>query len=183
MPSIITHGFVGFTGSKLFPRARATKYWLLSVLCTVVPDADAITFKLGIPYNSAFGHRGFSHSIAFSLLLSCLVVSLGCREIRFKTKEWYQFLTFYFAVTLSHSVLDAITNGGYGVAFFAPIDETRYFFPFRPIKVAPISITRFFGVGGLHVIVSELLWVWLPCILLMGVAKYLKDRRSAVSSK
>nr|HRC76832.1 rhodanese-like domain-containing protein [Kouleothrix sp.] len=32
-----------------------------------------------------------------------------------------------------HGVLDAMTDGGLGVAFFAPFSATRYFFPFRPI--------------------------------------------------
>jgi hypothetical protein len=32
-------------------------------------------------------------------------------------------------VTASHGMLDAMTDGGLGVAFFAPFDNARYFFP------------------------------------------------------
>ena len=38
----------------------------------------------------------------------------------------------------SHGVLDALTDGGPGVAFLAPFDDTRYFFPWRPIRVSPL---------------------------------------------
>jgi membrane-bound metal-dependent hydrolase YbcI (DUF457 family) len=60
-------------------------------------------------------------------------------------------------VTASHGVLDAMTDGGLGIAFFAPFDNTRYFFPFRPVKVSPIGLS-FFSARGLDVIWSELLW-------------------------
>ena len=38
---------------------------------------------------------------------------------------------YLFLSTASHGVLDALTDGGLGVAFFSPFDQTRYFFPFR----------------------------------------------------
>jgi inner membrane protein len=47
------------------------------------------------------------------------------------------------------------------VAFFAPFDTTRYFFPVRPVLVSPIGL-GFFSRWGLRVIESELLWIWLP---------------------
>jgi membrane-bound metal-dependent hydrolase YbcI (DUF457 family) len=43
-------------------------------------------------------------------------------------------------VVASHGVLDALTDGGKGVAFFSPFDTTRHFFPVRPIPVAPITV-------------------------------------------
>jgi inner membrane protein len=59
-----------------------------------------------------------------------------------------------------------MTNGGLGVAFFSPFDNTRYFFPWRPILVSPISLARFFGGRGVAVIQSELIWIWIPTGLL-----------------
>jgi inner membrane protein len=49
-------------------------------------------------------------------------------------------------VKASHGILDAMTDGGLGVAFFSPFDDTRCFFPFRPIKVSPIGLS-FFSCG------------------------------------
>nr|WP_317191512.1 metal-dependent hydrolase [Hymenobacter negativus] len=73
-----------------------------------------------------------------------------------------------FLATASHGLLDAMTTGGLGVAFFSPWHPERYFFPFRPIKVSPLSIRGFFGAKGLRVLASEALWVGLPCLLLLG---------------
>jgi len=59
-----------------------------------------------------------------------------------------------------------MTNGGLGVAFFSPFDKTRYFFPWQPILVSPISLTRFFSGRGTAVLQSELIWIWIPAGLL-----------------
>ena len=61
-----------------------------------------------------------------------------------------------------------MTNGGRGVAFLAPFSEERYFLPWRPLRVAPLSLDRFIGWLGLKAVVSELVVVWLPtaCLLL-----------------
>ncbi len=64
--------------------------------------------------------------------------------------------------TLSHGLLDALTDGGLGIAFFAPFNETRYFFPWRPIMVSPIGLSQFFSSWGLGVLLSELIWIGIP---------------------
>jgi inner membrane protein len=50
----------------------------------------------------------------------------------------------------SHGILDAMTNGGLGVALLSPLDTTRYFRPWRPIQVSPISLRRFFSDEGVR---------------------------------
>ena len=47
---------------------------------------------------------------------------------------------FLFLCTMSHALLDALTDGGLGVAFFSPFSNERYFFPWTPIRVS-----RFFS--------------------------------------
>jgi inner membrane protein len=59
-----------------------------------------------------------------------------------------------------------MTNGGLGVAFFAPFDDARYFLPWRPIPVSPISASRFFGERGLAIMRAEVLLIWLPAAIL-----------------
>jgi inner membrane protein len=91
---------------------------------------------------------------------------------------------FLFLATASHGVLDAMTNGGLGVAFFAPFSDTRYFFPWHPIVVSPISISEFFGPRGLRVIWSELGWIWAPSavVFLVGLALRQRSGKSGVES-
>jgi inner membrane protein len=64
-------------------------------------------------------------------------------------------------------VLDAMTDGGLGVAWFWPWSDQRYFLPLHPIEVSPIGLSRFLSPRGLEVLISEARWVWLPCL---GVA-------------
>jgi inner membrane protein len=73
-----------------------------------------------------------------------------------------------FLITASHGVLDAMTNGGLGVAFFSPFDPTRYFFSWRPIAVSPIGAGRFLSARGMYVLWTELVWLWGPILLLAG---------------
>ena len=92
------------------------------------------------------------------------------------SKTWWVLVTHFFLVTASHGVLDALTNGGLGVAFFAPFDNTRYFFPWTPIVVSPIG-ADFFGLRGLHVITSEVLFVWVPIMLIAKGVVFLRNTR------
>src|SRR5262249_33852605 len=85
---------------------------------------------------------------------------------------------YFFAAAASHGLLDAMTNGGLGVAFFAPFSDTRYFFPWRPILVSPISLHVFFGYHRVPVMWGELRSVLLPSSLLVpaGVTWRRRDR-------
>ncbi len=128
-----------------------------------MPDLDVVSFIFRIPYKSAFGHRGISHSIAFAVAIAFLAfwaLPSRCREIPARRWLW----TYLFLATVSHGVLDAFTNGGRGIAFFAPFDYDRYFFPVTPIEVSPLGV-GFFSRRGFAVLLSEIQWVWLPSLL------------------
>jgi inner membrane protein len=82
---------------------------------------------------------------------------------------------------LSHGVLDAMTNGGRGVAFLAPFSEERYHFPFRPIEVSPLSVRAFFTDRGVTIMENELVWIWLPALAVAGLAVWLRRRQTNAS--
>jgi inner membrane protein len=71
---------------------------------------------------------------------------------------------FLLLTTLSHTLLDSITNGGLGVAFFLPWSGKRYFLPWQVIEVSPIRLSHFLSKRGYAVMMSELKWVWMPCL-------------------
>lgn len=160
------------------------RFWWLAVICSILPDADALGFKLGVPYESFWGHRGFTHSLLFALLLSLLIVLLFFRSyIVDNWRRWWGLVIFFFLVTTSHALLDMLTTGGHGVAIFAPFDNSRYFFPWRPITVSPIGVTEFFGEWGIRVIKSEMLWVWFPLgLIALGAVAVRRIRRKAISN-
>jgi len=138
--------------------------WAAAVVAAVIPDADVIGFRFGIPYDSVFGHRGISHSIAFAAALASLL-ALGVFRNRDTGLRSGTLWTFLFLVTASHGVLDAFTNGGLGIACFAPLWNARYFFPVTPIEVSPLSVTGFLNERGLRILANEAVWVWLPAAL------------------
>lgn len=173
MASLFAHGLVGITMQYCYPRHRSvTRLWFIIIICTILPDIDVLGFFLGIPYPDMWGHRGITHSLFFALCLAFLIMLVWLRDSSMLTGNGLLRFGMLFLATASHGVLDAMTNGGLGVAFFAPFDNTRYFFPWRPILVSPIGIESFFSQRGLRVIYSELLWIALPSLLVMLSAKW-----------
>ncbi len=163
MASLFAHGFVAVAaGHAIVGGPRPWRFWVASVLCSCIPDADVLGFAFGIRYGDALGHRGFSHSLLFAAMLSPAVVYSSFKDCLEDRRLKGLLLVHFFVVTASHGLLDAMTDGGLGVAFFAPFDNTRYFLPWRPIVVSPIGAAAFFSRWGLEVVVNELLWIWLP---------------------
>ena len=161
MASLITHPVVPLAVAVIAGRRVIPVPLLaLGMVFSILPDLDSLTFRLGIPYGSAFGHRGFSHSIVIALVLSAMMLPLA-RALKAKPSAVFLFLA---VSMLSHGVLDAFTNAGRGVAFFWPFSLERWFFGFRPIEASPISVRRFLSGRGLAVLRSELVWVWLPLL-------------------
>jgi inner membrane protein len=180
--SALSHAVVALALGKIYtPQPMPWRFWGLSVLCSLLPDADVIGFALGIGYGNMLGHRGLSHSLVFAFCLGYGVVWCCFRDmVKFST-AWWSLGLYFTAVTASHGVLDALTNGGLGIAFFAPVDATRYFFPWRPVRVSPISVTAFFSKWGVRIVLSEMLYIWLPTGLLLGLralGRYVARRRS-----
>lgn len=161
-------------------KKRPLRFWVLSIFCSVLPDADVIGFNFGIRYGSFFGHRGFFHSLTFAFLLSLIVVLLAFRKVRLFSKNWWLIWVFFFVASASHGVLDAFTNGGLGIALFSPFDTTRYFFPWRPLWVSPIGLVGLFSFWGTAVLVSEIVWIWVPLAVILVIAvTYRKIRKRA----
>lgn len=76
---------------------------------------------------------------------------LFCRRRRhrvvtaaFRKAHWAAFHSrlgcYFFSATASPGVLDAVTNGGLGLAFFTSFDNRRYFSPFHPVAVSSSSV-------------------------------------------
>lgn len=175
MCTVITHPAVPIALSVLVPQDTASSSLVIAAaLCSVIPDLDVIGFEFGIKYEDMLGHRGLTHSIFFAAALAGLVTFTVFGSSH--GNELVIFL-FLFLSTLSHPVLDALTNGGLGVGFFAPFSNQRYFFAYRPIEVSPIGIGGFFSRRGLKVILSELRWVWLPSGICFGIGHLFKRVR------
>ncbi|MDU6453653.1 MAG: metal-dependent hydrolase [Enterobacter hormaechei] len=100
------------------------------------------------------------------VLAMLLCVLAGRCWFRASLTRCWLFLT---VSLLSHSLLDSITTGGKGVGWLWPWSDERFFAPWQVIKVAPFALSRYATPYGHEVIISELLWVWLPGMVLMGL--------------
>jgi inner membrane protein len=166
MASLISHAVAALASGTLFARPQVPKrVWVIGAVCSMLPDIDVLGFRFGIHYGDFWGHRGFTHSLLFAGVIATLALVVGLpRALSGLSRGWL--CLYFFLAAASHGILDAMTNGGLGVAFFSPFDNTRYFFPWRPVLVSPISLARFFSGRGVAVIQSELIWIWIPTGLL-----------------
>lgn len=177
MASIFSHAIAAAAIGKTFPKTVATiKVLVAGVLCSMLPDADVIAFRFGIPYEHMLGHRGFTHSIVFAIVFAFVVALAVFREYKYFSARWWLIVLLLFFCTVSHGILDAMTNGGRGVGFFIPFDDSRYFLPWRPIQVSPIGASRFFSEWGLRVIKSELLYIALPSMVWIGLMRLVRRK-------
>jgi inner membrane protein len=170
MPTIFSHTiFAVVTGKAFIKKKVSFWFWLLTAVSAMIPDADVISFAFGIRYGSMFGHRGFTHSIVFAVFFGSIAALFVHKYLQ--TGLTLTKLAVYFSlITFSHTFFDMLTDGGLGVALFAPFSGERYFLPWQPIEVSPIGL-RFFSASGLDVIFSEMILVWLPAFAIFGLTR------------
>jgi len=102
----------------------------------------------------------FLWQAASGTLAAAVAARLGRRTV-----AWLALMWAVSAVT--HPLLDMLTDGGSGVMVLFPFSTGRYFFPWRPIRVSPLTIARFFDRAG------PILWSELPfcaAALAVGIA-------------
>lgn len=169
MPTIITHTVVAVAAGKAFSEGSMPRnFWRAAIISSIIADGDVVAFFFGIPYSHFFGHRGFFHSILFAFLLSIPLASIFWERARPFSRQWWQYFLFFFLIGSSHGLLDALTDGGLGIALFSPFDNHRYFFPWTPIVVSPIGLRGFFSHWGLEVMISEVTYVWAPLLICLA---------------
>ncbi len=164
-----THAFVGLALADLAAgRYADARLRVAGALCAALPDADTLLMRFGgVAYEDPWGHRGITHGLPFAFALAVLVAVLFFRGRVLPL--WRATLALFLAIA-SQGVLDAMTTGGLGVAFLAPFDPERFFAPWTPIPVAPLSVRAFFTEHGMRLFGWELLHLWLPVGVLLVAA-------------
>jgi inner membrane protein len=160
MASPLSHALVAVTIGMAFPRPRPRGRYLLAAALSVLPDIDVLGFFNGVEYGSLLGHRGLTHSLVFAAIAAGILIAVPA--IARWGPRWLTWLYLFFACA-SHGLLDAMTDGGMGIAFFSPFSNERYFLLWQPIMVGPINVLRAFSPWGLKIALSELTWVGGPC--------------------
>jgi inner membrane protein len=167
MPTFLTHAVVGVALGQAAPAAarKDPRFWCAAAVCAMLPDCDVIGHRLGWHLGDVWDHRGFTHSLLFAAVTGIVAGYLVGKG----RAERAKLMLLLAIITASHGVLDAMTNGGSGVAFFSPFSTARYFFPWRPIHVSPFGLHLDLAGRVLHALRSETLWVW-PAALVLALA-------------
>ena len=120
MPLPIAHAMVGATVVAALRPSSQSGQWkslLIGAFLGIFPDFD---YALNWFRISGGGwHHGFTHSIAFSLLLGLLIIIVS--------RDWNtrSFVVFS-AATVSHTLLDYLITESRGVALWWPFTDHRY---------------------------------------------------------
>jgi inner membrane protein len=186
MPTVFSHPAVPLALAGGLGRARVPRRLLVTgILLSALADVDVLTFRWGVPYSADLGHRGLTHS----LLFAAGVALAGAMAQRGRRPGFMGSFAFLFVAAASHGLLDALTNGGLGVALLWPWSGRRYFAPdaLRVIEVSPLGLSPFLSSRGVIVLTSELRWVWLPALgaglVLAGARRALTGRLGAASGR
>src|SRR5947209_1203777 len=109
MATILSHAIAAAALGTAFAPPKSARFWLYGIVCSMAPDVDVIGFRFGVRYGDLLGHRGFTHSIAFAIVLSGIATAAICGQER--SMKWRIVWLYLFLATISHGILDALTNG------------------------------------------------------------------------
>ena len=185
MASAITHFVVG--AALALPAIDSRRLlgvlprWAIPVtagLFAVAPDLDTpLMFALHIPRGSIFAHRGVFHSPAFLIVAAAILAALVARN-----RAWPLLAAVWAAAAITHPLLDMLTDGGPGVLLLFPFSDERLFFGWRPIRVSPLGILRFFDRAG-EILQSEMPFDALALMLGVMLRRTLKAVRQGRAAR
>jgi inner membrane protein len=183
MPSVFAHAAAGAALASVFAPPHMRRLWITAAVCAALPDVDALGRPFGnLTYEATFGgHRGLTHSILFAIVIGGVTAWTFRGNVVSRPGRLRLWLAFGLALA-SHGVLDALSMIGNGVAFWAPFSWTHYEFLWQPLgEIGP-------GPGGpkrsVAVVANELLWVGLPSLIVIAVARLLRrGPRSRVAER
>ena len=175
MATAITHALTASALSTLAPdNVSRLKLTISLALISALPDIDLVGFFYGIPYGDVMGHRGFTHSLLFSVLISLLCAFIVFRSAGIFSRVWWKIFGLLFIASASHGFIDAFTDGGLGIGFFIPFDDTRYFFPWRPLMTSKLSVTEFFNGSAIRILINEFIWVGVPVLFALTLHRSIR---------
>jgi inner membrane protein len=170
MATIYTHAVAGLAVAGLCaPRPMPWPYWCMAALLPIIPDLDVFST---LAYGAPLGHRGITHSLAFAALVGAAAAAVTFRYFRVR---WWLLACVFFIILASHGLLDACNKRSMEIPFFWPL-ETRYG-NWGPLPVSDLAF-ELPDPRTSRAVRSELVWVWLPLGVLVGlVTAYRRLRR------
>ena len=147
----------------LGPRRVGWRWMVAGAVCGVMPDLDFLSIKMGFDrYSGTYGHRGFTHSLGFALLIGLLAALWPAAS----APGWRRRAgrgAFLALCTASHPLLDSLFDVGICSAWFWPLDAARHCFDWRPVPMQGVALF------GEERFLIELQWIAVPLLVLANV--------------
>jgi len=145
----LAHIAVGVLAGRLHGGRSRSQRWAAALAFTglsALPDIDVMPIALfGVDDSGLWGHRGFTHTFVFAMLVSLAVALL----FRHRRENLLGLASLVFMTVASHGVLDAFTTDTRGVPLFWPVQPELLVAHTRPIPEAPTGLA-FFSLVGLR---------------------------------
>lgn len=131
---------------------------VLAVGGSMLPDICHTQSKIGRRFKflsfivrTLFGHRTFTHSLLFTLLMALLLTSIHTPEMYF---------TAFIGGMASHIILDMLTPRGVKLLYPLPL-SVKLPIQFKTGGMVDLSLATAFTFGGTYVIFREVINQWL----------------------
>lgn len=124
-------------GEAVLGRKIGTRAMLWGAIAGTIPDLDVLLKFVTDPITSTEMHRGFSHSIVFSILFAPILAWIAHKIHKRREATFKNWTLLFFLALVTHPMLDMHTTWG-----------TQFFWPF-PIK---ITYNNIFVVDPLYTI-------------------------------
>lgn len=172
MPSPLTHLIVSVPiNALIMKQENKKKIIFFSFFAAIAADFDYVGYLFNFGNLSFFGHRGFTHSIFFAIVIATLICIVFFRNVDFKSKAFLFLLFNFFLAALSHPLLDYLINQNNGVALFFPFSTERFSFPFAPINEEICSAFEYYRKYFWLVLKVEIIYLIFPAILFYYLIK------------
>lgn len=123
MDSITQAALGGAIGGELLGSETRFKGALVGAVVATIPDLDVVLYLFYDKYDMLSIHRGFSHSIAFSILGAFIMAFILSRISSFKNTGLLRLLLFAWLTLFTHILLDTFTT--YGTQLLLPFSDAR----------------------------------------------------------
>ena len=139
----ITQGVLGAAiGEAMLGKKTGSKGAITGAIIATIPDLDVILYLFYDKLEMLSIHRGFSHSITFSILGALLIAAVLHKITWFQNIKFKILLLFVWLCLFTHMLLDTFT--AYGTQLFSPFNNERLGFDsiniIDPVYTIPLII-------------------------------------------
>ena len=120
----ITQGFLGAAiGEEILGKKLGSKGAIIGAAIATIPDLDVALYLVFDKFSMLSIHRGFSHSMLFSVIGALIIAYLLSKMQWMKDIDFRQLLLFTWLCLFTHCLLDTFT--AYGTQLFLPFSDER----------------------------------------------------------